>query len=168
MEKFLEAGKIVNIHGLKGEVKIVPWSDDNDFICEFDTIYCGKDKKVFKIENARVHKNTVLVKLVGIDTPEAANLLRNNIVYIDRNEVELEEGCFFIADLIGLTVKNIDTGEEIGKVTDIFQTGANDVYEVKNNGKAYYIPGIPDVIIETDIEKGVIAVRPLEGLLDED
>lgn len=167
MENFLETGKIVNIHGLKGEVKIVPWSDDADFICEFDTLYCGKNKKAFKVENSRVHKNMVLVKFEGVDTPESANALRNSIVYIDRNETELDEGVFFIADLIGLTVKNIDSGKVIGEVTDIFQTGANDVYEVKNGDKFYYIPAIPDVIINTDIENNLILIRPLEGLLDE-
>ena len=92
MKEFIETGKIVNIHGLRGEVKIMPWSDDPDFICGFDILYCGKDKKIFEIESARVHKNMVLIKFKGIDTPESANFLRNNIVYIDRNDVELEEG----------------------------------------------------------------------------
>ncbi len=167
MEKFLETGKIVNIHGLRGEVKIIPWSDDADFICSFDTLYCGKHKKAFRVENARVHKNTVLVKFEEINTPEAANALRNNIVYIDRDEIKLDEGVFFIADLIGLSVKNVDSGDIIGKVTDVFQTGANDVYEIKKDGRAFYIPAIPDVIINTDIENGVILIKPLEGLLDE-
>lgn len=95
MKEFIETGKIVNIHGLRGEVKIMPWSDDPDFICGFDILYCGKDKKIFEIESARVHKNMVLIKFKGIDTPESANFLRNNIVYIDRNDVELEEGTYF-------------------------------------------------------------------------
>ena len=84
MKEFIETGKIVNIHGLRGEVKIMPWSDDPDFICGFDILYCGKDKKIFEIESARVHKNMVLIKFKGIDTPESANFLRNNIVYIDK------------------------------------------------------------------------------------
>lgn len=167
MKEFLETGKIVNIHGLRGEIKILPWSDDAEFICEFNVLYCGKDKKAFEVENARVHKNTVLAKLKGIDTPEAANKLRNSIVYIDRDDIELEEGTYFIADLIGLTVKDADTGEEYGTVKDIFRTGANDVYEIVSNGKSRYVPAIPDVIIDTDIENKVISIRPLEGLFDE-
>lgn len=168
MKEFIETGKIVNIHGLRGEVKIMPWSDDPEFICEFDILYLGKDKKLLQIENARVHKNMVLVKFKGIDTPEAANLLRNNIIYIDRNDVELEEGTYFIQDLIGLKVINADTNEEYGNVMDVFQTGANDVYEVKNGDKIVLIPAIPDVIVNIDIENSVLMIRPLEGLFDED
>lgn len=168
MKEFIETGKIVNIHGLRGEVKIMPWSDDPEFICEFDILYLGKDKKLLQIENARVHKNMVLAKFKGIDTPEAANLLRNNIIYIDRNDVELEEGTYFIQDLIGLKVINADTNEEYGNVTDVFQTGANDVYEVKNGDKTVLIPAIPDVIVNIDIENSVLMIRPLEGLFDED
>lgn len=167
MREFLETGKIVNIHGLKGEVKIMPWSDDPQFVCEFDTLYCGKDKMPLDVESARVHKNMALVKFSGIDTPEKANTLRNSIVYIDRDDVELEEGTYFIADLIGLTVRDVDSGREYGVVKDIFQTGANDVYEIEKDGRKYYIPAIPDVIISTDIQGGEIAIRPLEGLFDE-
>lgn len=167
MKEFIETGKIVNIHGLRGEVKIMPWSDDPEFICDFDILYYGKDKKILEIENARVHKNMVLVKVKGIDTPETANLLRNNIIYIDRNDVELEEGTYFIQDLIGLKVINADTNEEYGTVRDVFQTGANDVYEVKNDEKTVLIPAIPDVIVNTDIENSVLMIRPLEGLFDE-
>ena len=167
MKDFLETGKIVNIHGLRGEVKIMPWSDDAEFICEFDVLYCGGDKKAYEVEFSRVHKNTVLAKFKGIDSPEAANKLRNSIVYINRDDIELEEGTYFIADLIGLEVKDADNGKIYGVVKDVFQTGANDVYEVSNDGKSCYIPAIPDVIIETDLEKKLLLIRPLEGLFDE-
>ncbi len=167
MKDFLETGKIVNTHGLKGEVKIMPWSDDAEFICEFDILYCGKDKQAFEVETSRVHKNTVLAKFKGIDTPELANTLRNSIVYIDRNDIELEEGTYFIADLIGLEVKDADNDKIYGTVKDIFQTGANDVYEVEKDGKKCYIPAIPDVIVETDIDNKLLLIRPLEGLFDE-
>lgn len=167
MRNFLETGKIVNIHGIKGEVKIMPWSDNPEFICEFDSIYCGKDKKCFEVENSRVHKNMVLVKFKGIDTPEAANAMRNSIVYIDRDDIELEDGTYFIQDLIGLTMKNADNGKIYGKVKDVFQTGANDVYEISDGEKKYLVPAIPDVIVNVDIENEEILIRPLEGLFDE-
>lgn len=167
MRNFLETGKIVNIHGIKGEVKIMPWSDNPEFICEFDSIYCGKDKKCFEVENSRVHKNMVLVKFKGIDTPEAANAMRNSIVYIDRDDIELEDGTYFIQDLIGLTMKNADNGKIYGKVKDVFQTGANDVYEISDGEKKYLVPAIPDVIVNVDIENKEILIRPLEGLFDE-
>ncbi|MGN0621856.1 MAG: ribosome maturation factor RimM [Porcipelethomonas sp.] len=166
--KYLETGKIVNIHGLKGEVKIMPWSDSPDFICEFDLIYVGKQKKEYEVEFSRVHKNMVLAKLRGVDTPEAANELRNKIVYIDRSEIELEEGVYFINDIIGLTVKDASDGRVYGKITDVLQTGANDVYEIKDGDRTYLVPAIEDVIVSTDIEDGVMTISPLEGLFDED
>ncbi len=165
---FLETGKIVNIHGLKGEVKVMPWSDSPDFICEFDRLFVGKKKQEYEIEYARVHKGMVLIKLKGIDSPEAANGLRNSIVYIDRTEVELEEGVYFIKDIIGLTVKDASDGRVYGKVTDVLQTGANDVYEIKDGEKTRLVPAVEDVIVSTDIEGGVMTIRPLEGLFDED
>lgn len=168
MKSFLETGKIVNIHGLKGEVKIMPWSDDPEFICEFSTLYCGKNKTPYNIQSARIHKNMVLVKFENINSPEAANALRNNIVYIDKDETVLDEDTFFIADLIGLTVKDADSDKIYGTVKDIFQTGANDVYEIKSDdNKLYYVPAIPDVIINTDLDNKIITIRPLEGLFDE-
>ena len=165
--EYLETGKIVNIHGRRGEVKIMPWSDSPDFICEFDTLYVGRNKTPMNIENARVHKNMVLVKLEGVSAPEEADKLRNSIVYIDREDVELPEGTYFIADLIGLEVVDADTDRLYGTVSDIFNTGANDIYEVKCGEKKYYIPAIPQVIIDTDLEGKRITVRPPEGLIDE-
>ena len=165
--EYLETGKIVNIHGLRGEVKIMPWSDSPDFICEFDTLYVGRNKTPMNIVNARVHKNMVLVKFEGVSAPEAADKLRNSIVYIDREDVELPEGTYFIADLIGLEVVDADTDRLYGTVSDIFNTGANDIYEVKCGEKKYYIPAIPQVIIDTDLEGKRITVRPPEGLIDE-
>lgn len=167
MKKLLESGKIVNTHGIKGEVKAVPWCDYPEFLCEFDVLYIGKDKTAYIVENARVHKNTVLLKLKDIDTPEAANQLRNMVIYIDRDEVCLDEDEYFIQDIIGLTVKDADSEKLYGKITDVLQTGANDVYEIKQDGKTYLIPAIEDVIIKTDIENSVMLIRPLEGLFDE-
>ena len=164
MKEFIETGKIVNIHGLRGEVKIMPWSDDPDFICGFDILYCGKDKKIFEIESARVHKNMVLIKFKGIDTPESANFLRNNIVYIDRNDVELEEGTYFIADLIGLEVYT-DDGKLLGKVEDIYNTGSKDIYVVKDElGKQVLLPGIDEVIKEVKLDDRII-VHLIPGLI---
>ena len=167
MKKFLESGKIVNIHGLKGEVKVMPWCDYPEFLCEFDVLYIGKEKIPYTVQSARIHKNMALLKLKGVDTPEAANNLRNSIVYIDREKTELDDGTYFIQDIIGLTVKDADSGEVYGEVKDVLQTGANDVYEIKNGEKTYLIPAIEQVVIETDIENSVMLIRPLEGLFDE-
>lgn len=167
MKKLLESGKIVNIHGLKGEVKVMPWCDYPDFLCEFDILYIGKEKTPYIVESARIHKNMALIKLKDVNTPEEANNLRNSIVYIDRDEIALEEGTYFIQDIIGLTVKDADSGKVYGEIKDVLQTGANDVYEIKSEEKTYLIPAIEQVIIETDIKNSVMLIRPLEGLFDE-
>ena len=166
MNKLLEAGKIVSVFGLKGEVKVQPWCDTPDFLCEFDTLYYKSGTPV-EVERARVQKNIVVMKIKGVDTANDANKLRNRVLYLDRDDVELEEGAYFIQDLIGLVVKDADSGREYGTITDVTQTGANDVYHIKAaDGKMYYIPAIKDVVKSTDIEGGVMLITPLEGLFE--
>ena len=109
MKQYLEIGKIVNVHGLRGDVKVVPWCDDPEFLCEFDTLYLGKAQKPVTVTAARLQKGNVLLHLEGVDTAEAAEALRNQVLYMDRDEVELEEGVYFIQDLIGLEVLDADT-----------------------------------------------------------
>lgn len=169
MKQYLEIGKIVNVHGLRGDVKVVPWCDDPEFLCEFDTLYLGKEYKPMEVTAARLQKNNVLLHLKGVETVEEAEKLRNQVLYMDRDEVELEEGVYFIQDLMGLVVLDADSGESYGKLTDVLQTGANDVYEVRDEtGKTVLIPAIPDVVLETDLAAGVMRIRPLEGLFDAD
>ena len=169
MKQYLEIGKIVNVHGLRGDVKVVPWCDDPEFLCEFETLYLGGEHKPVQVADARLQKGNVLLRLEGVSTVEEAEKLRGHILYMDRDEVELEEGVYFIQDLIGLEVLDADTGASYGKLTDVLQTGANDVYEVRDeSGKTVLIPAIPDVVLETDLDAGTMQIRPLEGLFDED
>ena len=111
-------------------------------------------------------KQMVILRLEGVTTPEQAERLRGQILYMHRDDVELEEGVYFIQDLIGLSVLDADSGEVYGELTDVLQTGANDVYEVTGTERTILIPAIPDVIIETNLEAGTMRIRPLEGLLD--
>lgn len=167
MQKYLEIGKIVTTHGIKGEVKIQPWCDSPEVLCEFDTLYNKDGSKTYSIK-ARPHGNMVIAKIDGIDTVEDANALRNRILYIDRDDCELPEGTYFVADLLGLDVFD-EEGKFYGKLTDVTSAGgANDVYELNNNGKLYYIPAIPSVILKTDIEAKKMVIYPMEGLFDED
>ena len=169
MKQFLEIGKIVAVQGLKGEVRVEAWCDSKEFLCEFDTLYFDKGAKEVEIQRAHPHKNIVLMKIKGVDTVEQAQLLRNKILYMDRNDVELEEGSFFVQDLIGLEVVDGDSGESYGKICDVTETGANDVYHIKDSdGKIRLIPAIPDVVLNTDIEAGKMTIHVLEGLFDED
>ncbi len=169
MKKYLEIGKIVSVHGLKGDVKVEPWCNEPEFICEFDRLYSKDGKREYEIEHSRVQKNMVIMKLKGVDSVEDGQAMRNKILFMDRDDVELEEGYYFFQDLIGLTVLDADSLETYGKIKEVFQTGANDVYHIKSDeGKSYYIPAIAEVIVKTDIEDGKMYIRPLEGLFDED
>lgn len=167
-KEYLEAGKIVNTHGIRGEVKIMPYCDSPELLCEFDRLFMGKSLKEIYIERSRVQKNMIICKIEGVDTPEDAEKLRNKMLYMHRDDLELDENTYFIQDLIGMTVKNADTGEIYGTIDDVFQTGANDVYSIKNGDKSYLIPAIADVVITTDIDSGIMTIRLLEGLFDED
>ena len=131
MKSYLEIGKIVTLHGLRGDVKVQPWCDDAEFLCEFPVLYLGKEKKEVEVSHARPQKNMVLLHLEGYDTPEQAETLRNQILYLNREDVELEEGTYFIQDLIGLDVIDADNGTAYGTLKDVLQTGANDVYVVQ-------------------------------------
>lgn len=169
MKKYLEIGKIVSVHGLKGDVKVETWCNEPEFICEFDKLYSKEGKREFEVERSRVQKNMVIMKLKGVDSVEEGQALRNKILFMDRDDVGLEEGYYFFQDLIGLTVVDVDNQRVYGEIKDVFQTGANDVYHIKSeDGKEYYIPAIADVIIKTDLQDGKMYIRPLEGLFDED
>ena len=166
MKRYLELGKIVSVFGLKGEVKVQPWCDSPDFLCEFDTLYYKSGTPV-NVERARVQKNIVVMKLEGTDTVEAAQALRGRVLYMDREDVELEEGAYFVQDLIGLEVRDAETAQVYGTITEVSETGANDVYHIKSpEGRMLYVPAIPDVVKETDIEGGAMLITPLDGLFD--
>ena len=165
-KEYLEAGKIVTTHGIRGEVKIMPYTDSPDLLAEFDRLFIGKNHEEVFIERSRVFKNTVIAKIEGIDTPEAAEKLRNKVLYMHRDDLELDEDTYFIQDLIGMEVRDADSDELYGVIDDVMQTGANDVYVVKSADKELLVPAIADVVISTDIDGNVMIIRPLDGLFD--
>lgn len=169
MKKYLEAGKIVGTHGIRGEVRVDPWCDSPAFLAQFKTLYLKEGQEKIKV-TSRPHKNICLVKIKDVETIEQAEMLRGQIVYIDRKDVKLPKGQHFIQDLIGCKVVDADNGTEYGQLTDVFKTGANDVYTVKSpEGKDYLVPVIDEVVIEKNVEKGIILIRPMKGLFgDED
>lgn len=162
----LEVGKIVNTHGLKGEVKIIPWTDYPEVFEDIKEIYLPDGTKL-KLKGVKYQKNNIIVKLEGINYIDEAEKLKGKVITADREFLgELEEGVYYVADLIGLSVVTAD-GEEIGKISDVLRTGANDVYEVKREGaKDLLIPVIDSVVKEVDIEGGRVLVELMEGLLD--
>lgn len=165
-KQYLEAGKIVTTHGIKGEVKIMPYTDYPELLCEFDRLFLGKNHEEINVERSRVFKNMVIAKLEGYDTPETAEKLRNKILYMHRDDLELDEDTYFIQDLMGIEVSDADSGFVYGKITDVMQTGANDVYVIQGKDREYLVPAIPEVVISTDIDKNTMTIRPLEGLFE--
>ena len=168
MEEYFEIGQIVNTSGLKGVLKIKPFTDDIKKFSNLKTIYIKtkNDLTEFKIEQVRYVKNMVMLKLAGIDTVEEAEKYRNLYIKILRDqEEELEEGSYYVVDILGCKV-NTDTNQELGKVVDVFQTGSNDVYVVKDEqGKQILLPAIKQVIKNVDIKNKIITVHLLEGLV---
>lgn len=166
MNDMLEIGKLVNTHGIRGEVKIQPWCDDPYVFDELE--YLIIDGKEYEIERNRYHKTCQIVKLAGVDDMNAAELLKNKIVYINREDMPLPEGRYFVADILGLKVRE-ENGRVLGDVGDVIKTGSNDVYVLKNtfNKKQILIPVLDNVVLETNIEGGYIVVRLMKGLIDE-
>ena len=167
-EKMLEIGQIVNTFGIKGMVKIVPYTDDIKRFDKLKEIYVVlKNKKIkYEVEEVKYHKNLVIAKLKGIDKMENAEMLKQGSVQIERKDaVKLEKDTYFIIDLIGAKVVT-DEQAELGELIDIFNTGSNDIYVVKDElGKQTLLPAISDVIKKVDIENKVITVHLLKGLV---
>ena len=168
-KQFIEVGKIVTVQGIKGELRVNPWCDSPEFLLEFDTLFLDEGITPVHIERSRVQKNIVVMKLVGIDDIETANKYRNKTLYLDKENITLPKGSYFIQDLEGLQVIDVDDNSIVyGELIEVSPTGANDVYHIKQGEKVYLIPAIKQVVIETDIEAGVMKIRPLKGLFDDE
>ena len=165
-KQYLEAGKIVTTHGIKGEVKIMPYCDSAELLAEFDRLFIGKNHDEIIVERARVQKKMVIAKLEGINTPEEAEKLRNKMLFMHRDDLELDDDTYFIQDLIGMEVKDADSDALYGTIADVMQTGANDVYVVRGEEREYLVPAIADVVISTDLDSNIMTIRPLDGLFD--
>lgn len=160
MKKYLEAGVIANTHGIKGEVKIQPWADSAEFLKGFKRLYI--DGKPYELLSGRIHKDFLIAQLGGIDDVNAAMTLKHRLVTIDREEVQLPKGSFFLQDIIGASVVDED-GTELGKLTEVLDTPASNVYVVKGN-REILIPAVKEFILNTDVEAGVVTVRLIEGM----
>lgn len=158
-QKYLEAGEIVNTHGVQGEVKIMPWCDGPEFLKAFKTFYI--EEKPYKVTGARVHKNMLLCKLEGVNDVSAAQTYKGKVIKIDRDSAKIAEGRVFISDLIGLPV--FADGQEIGTLKDVYTGPANDVYIVKGE-KEYMIPAVSEFLEDVNVDEGYIKVKLLEGM----
>jgi len=157
----IEAGKIVNTHGIRGELRLQPWADSPDFLTEFDHLYI--DGKPIKVISARVHKGCVIATLENVEDIDAAIKMKNKIIKVRKDDIQLEEGKYLVADLIGLKVEDADTGEQLGTLTDVLSLPSNDVYVIKGE-REILVPAVPEFIIETNLDEGYIKLRLIEGL----
>ena len=169
MEDFLRVGVVTTTHGVHGEVKVYPTTDDPKRFLDLEHVFVDEQSVRTErgIENVKFFKNMVILKLSGIDDMDRAAKLRGAELYVSRADaVPLEEGEYYIADLLGMEVYS-DEGEKLGVVKDVIETGANDVYQVQRpKGKPLLLPAIPDCVLEIDVENGRMRVHIMEGLLE--
>lgn len=163
--ELIETGKIVNTHGVRGELKVVPWADDPSVFTNFKTVTV--DNTAYSVRSVRFQGQNVLLKLEGVEDMTRAEGLKNKIIYAPRSAFDLPEGTYFVADLLGLSVVEDETDKEIGTITDVLSTGANDVYEVTcADGKKHYIPAIKDCVKSTDLAAKEMRIHVMEGLFE--
>ena len=159
-KQFIEAGKVVNTHGVKGEVKIQVWLDSPEFLKKFKTVYI--DNRAVKLVSGRVHKGFLIAVLDGVDDVNAAMSLKNKTVFIDRKDAKLPNGAYFLQDIIGAAVVTED-GESVGTPEDILETPASQIYVVKGETE-HLIPAVDEFIVKVDAENAVVTVRLIEGM----
>lgn len=160
MKKYLEAGIIVNTHGIKGEVKIQPWADSAEFLMKIKTFYI--DEKPYEMLTGRIHKDFLIAQLEGVSDVNEAMVLKNKTIFIDRSDVKLPKGTFFLQDIIGATVFD-ESGKELGKLSDVLELPASNVYVVAGE-REILIPAVPEFIIKTDVNAGTVVVRLIDGM----
>ena len=164
MKQYMETGKIVNTHGIKGELKVEPWSDTPDFLLELDRIFI--DKVEFTVESARIHQNHVLMKLTGIESIDDAMRYKNKLIFFDRDDVELEEDSYYIQDLLGFDAYDLRQEKIIGRLTNVEEYPAGDMYIVRKDGAMHMIPEV--FLKEVDLENKKIIFETIKGLAEDD
>lgn len=170
MIEYLEIGKIINTHGVKGEVKVLPLTDDARRYDKLKSVLIEEKGLSIKydIEQVRYNKGFILLKLVGVENMEQAEQLRNHVLKVHRKDaVKLPEGSYFICDIIGLQVIDIE-GKEIGEIADVLKTGSNDVYVIKKEEKEILVPALKTVVKEIDLDAGRMIVDLPEGILEDE
>ena len=168
MKQYLEIGKINNTHGLRGEVKMLMWCDGIDYIKQLKTVYLDDEgKKPLNLVSVRQQKNVAILKFAEITNIDSAEELKNRVLYCNRDDAVIDD-AHYLADIIGCAVVDVDTNEEYGKIVDVLNYGASDIYDVELKGKHTLIPAIDDVVVEIDTENQTVRIKPMKGLFDED
>lgn len=165
--QFLECGKIINTHGVRGGLKLESWCDTPKDLASLKKVFLknGEEYQCYKVKKASVFKQFVLFELDGINDIDSAMKLKNTIIFADRDDISIDEDAFFLADIIGLPVFDVSNGEKIGTLSDVLNLGASDLYEIKTSNGKKLIPAVDEFIKEIDLEKGIF-VSLIEGMLD--
>lgn len=166
-KKYIECGKIINTHGCRGGLKVEPWCNSAEDFTALKRLYLQTKNGYteYTVTKASIFKQFVILELKEINDMETALSLKNVILYADREDFELEDGEFFLTDIIGLDVLDAESGKLYGRISDIINRGASDIYVVDTPNGERMIPAVDEFIVEIDINSGV-KVRTIEGLLD--
>lgn len=168
MEKkqYLECGRIINIHGFRGTVKLESWCDSPDILADLPTVWILEkgEYRPLTVRHASVFRQFVLMDLEGVDSEEKADALRNVVLYAARQDLPLAQGDHFIADLLGMEVRDADSGEHLGVLADVNTRGARDLYIVRTESGDYMVPAVPEFVVR--IGEDAIYIRTIPGLLD--
>ena len=172
MKQFIEIGKIINTHGVKGAVKVEPWCDTPAVLSKMKRVYfapkvSGDGFTETAVLSGSVQKDKVLLTLDGIDTVDAAIALKNTVIYANRDDIPIKKGSFLIADLIGLDVIDANNGRVYGKLTDVIQGGSGDIYDIKTEKGSALMPAVKEFVKEIKLDSGIY-VTPIMGIFDED
>ena len=166
MKDYIKVGKIVNTHGVKGYIKCIPLTDDLERFEELEYVYTEKDNIKRTIDDVWYQKGLVCLKLKDIDDMDKAESFKDTYISIVEDQLRvLPENSYYLFDLEGMDVYS-NNGDYIGKISEIYQTGANDVYEVKNNKNSYLIPAIKDVVKSVNVQDKKMIINVIEGLLE--
>ena len=168
MEKYLVCGEITRIHGLGGALVVRHYCDSYEVFAELKYVYIKNENSYEKkkIKKISTYKTGILLSLEGINDADSAMLLRGKMLYADRDELLKDEDSFFIADLIGLPVRDADTNELYGSLLEVANYGAQDVYVIdRGNGKKSYVPAVPEFIANISLDEGIF-ISPIEGMIE--
>ncbi len=172
MRQFIEIGKIINTHGVRGAVKVEPWCDSPSVLSSMKRVFFapnlkGEEFKLFKVKSGSVQKDKVLLTLEGIDDVDTAIQLKNTVIYVAREDIPIAEGSHLIADLIGLNIIDADSGKVYGTLSDVIQGGSGDIYDIKTDKGNALMPAVKEFVKEIRLDSGIY-VTPIKGIFDED
>ena len=167
-KKYLDVGRITSTHALRGEVRFEPWCDGAGQLRKVKTLYFDTEgKRPVPLEGIREHGRIMILKLGGVDSVEDAAVLRGKVLRAARDDLPLEEGRWFISELIGCEVRDADTGRVYGKVADVTNHGSGDIWTVRDGGKEYLFPAVGGMVENVDIDADTALIRPIRGIFDD-